>query len=40
MLEMGYEKDIAEIINFLNKESIDRQTIMLSATLTGGKSLL
>jgi superfamily II DNA/RNA helicase len=31
---LGYEKDISEIINYLNKDMTERQTIMLSATLT------
>ncbi|VDI69202.1 ATP-dependent RNA helicase DDX31/DBP7 [Mytilus galloprovincialis] len=36
LLELGYEKGVADIINYLNEATTQRQTIMLSATLTGG----
>lgn len=36
LLELGYEKGVAEIINYLNEATTQRQTIMLSATLTAG----
>ncbi|CAG2190179.1 DBP7 [Mytilus edulis] len=35
LLELGYEKGVADIINYLNEATTQRQTIMLSATLTG-----
>ena len=38
LLELGYEKDIAEIITILNQRSSEeRQTILLSATLSAGE---
>lgn len=39
LLDMGYEKDVAEIVTALNtKGNEHRQTVLLSATLTTGKS--
>ena len=38
LLELGYEKDIAQIITILNTQSSEeRQTILLSATLSAGE---
>lgn len=36
LLDLGYEKDVGEIINALDIES-HRQTVLLSATLSEGK---
>lgn len=37
LLDMGYEKDVAQIVTALNKQGSDyRQTILLSATLSAG----
>lgn len=36
LLDLGYEKDVGEIINALDTES-HRQTVLLSATLSEGK---
>ena len=35
MLDLGYEKDVGEIVNALDSDT-HRQTILLSATLTEG----
>lgn len=36
LLDLGYEKDVGEIINALDTEN-HRQTVLLSATLSEGK---
>ena len=38
LLELGYEKDIAEIVTILNQHSSEeRQAVLLSATLSAGE---
>lgn len=37
LLDLGFEKDIAVILNALNAANVKRQNILLSATLTDGE---
>lgn len=37
-LDLGFEKDLTVILNALNAAGSTRQTVLLSATLTEGKS--
>lgn len=38
LLELGYERDVAQIINSLKSQCLDTpQTVLLSATLSEGK---
>jgi len=36
LLEMGFEKDISRVVSALDERGCQRQTILLSATLTTG----
>ncbi|NWV22672.1 DDX31 helicase, partial [Origma solitaria] len=40
ILDLGFEKDVAVILNALNAERETRQNVLLSATLTGGVTRL
>ena len=38
LLDLGFEKDISSIIRILDEKKTDRQTVLVSATLSAGKS--
>jgi len=40
LLDMGFEKDISQVVSALDEHGCQRQTILLSATLTTGLSFI
>ena len=40
LLDMGFEKDISRVVLALDERGCQRQTVLLSATLTAGHSQL
>jgi len=40
LLDMGFEKDISRVVLALDEHDCQRQTVLLSATLTAGQSPL